>query len=178
MLFDRAGITPAYFQRSQSVDPGRRIATFFPPPQAILETGRIIACSFRHNAHLTSSSLGVELGRQMGTDQGWLNRDIANLRHCSYPDIFCTGDVAGRPKGVKPLPALSGKCLLSKTTLLRLFSGPTEGNAELMMATTSCPLIHPCWPRDADRVDYNNNLTPSFPGINCTNWKSFGSVGS
>lgn len=161
MLFDERGITPAYSNVLKAVDPGRRIATFS-TPQGDQETGY-------DYLHVIPPQRAPDIIRQSGlswadkwTDQGWVECDMRTLRHLRYPDIFALGDVAGVPKG-KTAASVKWQVPVVEDHLVAAISG-TEGTLSYD-GYTSCPLITRVGRAMLIEFDYNNNLTPSFPGI-------------
>lgn len=96
------------------------------------------------------------------TDQGWVEVDMATLRHLRYPEIFALGDVAGVPKG-KTAASVKWQVPVVEDHLVAAIDG-REGT-ETYNGYTSCPLITRIGRAMLVEFDYRNNLTPSFPGI-------------
>jgi sulfide:quinone oxidoreductase len=84
------------------------------------------------------------------------------LRHRRYDDIFAVGDIAGVPKG-KTAASVKWQVPVVEDHLVAAIDG-REGT-ELYDGYTSCPLITRIGRAMLVEFDYNNNLTPSFPGI-------------
>jgi len=96
------------------------------------------------------------------TDQGWVECDMQTLRHLRYPEIFALGDVAGVPKG-KTAASVKWQVPVVEDHLIAAIQG-REGTAAYN-GYTSCPLITRIGSAMLVEFDYNNNLTPSFPGM-------------
>lgn len=96
------------------------------------------------------------------TDQGWVEADMATLRHMRYPEIFALGDVAGVPKG-KTAASVKWQVPVVEDHLVAAIEG-REGTATYN-GYTSCPMITRIGRAMLVEFDYNNNLVPSFPGI-------------
>ncbi len=96
------------------------------------------------------------------TDQGWVEVDKATLRHNRYPEVFAIGDVAGVPKG-KTAASVKWQVPVAADQLIAQING-TETDAAYN-GYTSCPLITRVGRAILIEFDYENNLTPSFPGV-------------
>lgn len=96
------------------------------------------------------------------TDQGWVECDMATLRHLRYPEIFALGDVAGVPKG-KTAASVKWQVPVVEDHIVAGIQG-REGTATYD-GYTSCPMITRIGRAMLVEFDYHNNLTPSFPGI-------------
>lgn len=161
MLFESRGITPQYSHVLKAVDPGRKLATFA-TPDGDAELGY-------DYLHVIPPQRAPDVIRQSGlswadkwTDQGWVEVDKQTLRHLRYPDIFALGDVAGVPKG-KTAASVKWQVPVVEDHLVAAIEG-REGSA-LYNGYTSCPLITRVGRAMLVEFDYNNNLTPSFPGV-------------
>ena len=101
MLYQERGIQVNYGRVLQSIDPGRRLATFK------------TAGAARSNP-MTSSTSSRPCARRGRAEQplpwtadknkawaaeGWLEVDKGTLRHLRYANVFGVGDIAGVPKG-------------------------------------------------------------------------------
>jgi sulfide:quinone oxidoreductase len=95
-------------------------------------------------------------------DQGWVEVDKHTLRHARYPDVFAVGDIAGVPKG-KTAASVKWQVPVAVEQLAAQIEGK-ESTARYD-GYTSCPLITRVGKAMLVEFDYNNNLTPSFPGI-------------
>jgi sulfide:quinone oxidoreductase len=96
------------------------------------------------------------------TDQGWVEVDQEDAAPLRYPEIFALGDVAGVPKG-KTAASVKWQVPVVEDHLVAAIAG-TEGTATYN-GYTSCPLITRVGRAMLIEFDYNNDLTPSFPGI-------------
>jgi len=161
MLFHARGITPHYSHVLKSVDATRKLATFATPAgDAELEYDYL---------HVIPPQRAPEFVRQSGlswadkwTDQGWVEVDMKTLRHLRFPDVFALGDVAGVPKG-KTAASVKWQVPVVEDHLIAAIEG-REGSA-VYNGYTSCPLITRVGRAMLVEFDYNNNLTPSFPGV-------------
>ncbi len=161
MLFEDRGITPHYNHVLKAVDAGRKMATFT-TPDGDAEMGY-------DYLHVIPPQRAPDVIRQSGlswadkwTDQGWVEVDQSTLRHLRYPDIFALGDVAGVPKG-KTAASVKWQVPVVEDHLIAAIEG-REGTA-IYNGYTSCPLITRVGRAMLVEFDYNNNLTPSFPGV-------------
>ena len=161
MLFTDRGITPHYSHVLKAVDPGKKRATFATP-----EGDAEMAYDY---LHVIPPQRAPEVIRQSGlswadkwTDQGWVEVDKHSLRHLRYPEIFALGDVAGVPKG-KTAASVKWQVPVVEDHLIAAIEG-REGSASYN-GYTSCPLITRVGRAMLVEFDYNNNLTPSFPGM-------------
>ncbi|MDF1608155.1 FAD/NAD(P)-binding oxidoreductase [Hoeflea sp. YIM 152468] len=161
MLFGDRGIRPAYSHVLKSIEPGRRIAKFATP-------GGDTEMGYDY-LHVIPPQRAPEVIRQSGlswadkwTDQGWVEVDKHTLRHPRHPEIFALGDVAGVPKG-KTAASVKWQVPVVEDHLVAAIEG-REGTA-VYNGYTSCPLITRVGRAMLVEFDYNNDLTPSFPGI-------------
>jgi len=161
MLFGDRGITPVYERTLTAIEPGAKRATFATPDGTeVLDYDYI---------HVIPPQRAPEFVRQSGlswadrwTDQGWVECDMQTLRHLRYPDIFALGDVAGVPKG-KTAASVKWQVPVVEDHLVAGIEG--RDGTETYDGYTSCPLITRIGRAMLVEFDYNNNLTPSFPGI-------------
>ncbi len=161
MLFDNRGITPAYSHVLKSIEPGQRRATFA-TPEGDTEMGY-------DYLHVIPPQRAPDVVRQSGLSwadkwigQGWVEVDQQTLRHLRYPEVFALGDVAGVPKG-KTAASVKWQVPVVEDHLVAAIQGQ-EGTAAYN-GYTSCPMITRVGRAMLIEFDYNNNLTPSFPGI-------------
>lgn len=161
MLFQDRGISPAYSHVLKAVDAQRKIATFATPSgDQEMDYDYL---------HVIPPQRAPDFIRQSGlswanrwTDQGWVEVDMHNLRHLRYPEIFALGDVAGVPKG-KTAASVKFQVPVVEDHLVAAIEG-RDGSATYN-GYTSCPLITRVGQAMLVEFDYNNNLTPTFPGI-------------
>jgi sulfide:quinone oxidoreductase len=94
--------------------------------------------------------------------QDWLEVDQETLRHHRYPNVFGLGDIAGVPKG-KTAASVKWQIPVVEDHLVAAVQG-REGSA-IYNGYTSCPLITKVGRAMLVEFDYQNRLTPSFPGV-------------
>ncbi|SEO63944.1 sulfide:quinone oxidoreductase [Salinihabitans flavidus] len=161
MLFEDRGIAPDYSHVLRSMDPGAKRATFDTPNGPVERDYDYI--------HVIPPQRAPDVIRQSGlswadkwTDQGWVEVDMHSLRHNRYPEVFAVGDVAGVPKG-KTAASVKWQVPVVEEHLVAQIAGDTTDAS--YNGYTSCPLITRVGRAMLIEFDYNNNLTPSFPGI-------------
>ena len=161
MLFERQEFATRFDHVLRAVDVDRRVASF-ETPDGMVEQGYDfinvippqVAPDVVRNSPLAWSDKWV--------GQGWVAVDKHTLRHVSYPEVFGLGDVAGVPKG-KTAASVKWQVPVVEDHLVAEIAG-REGT-ESYDGYTSCPLITRVGRAMLVEFDYNNNLTPSFPGI-------------
>ncbi|WP_439124423.1 hypothetical protein [Marivita sp.] len=84
------------------------------------------------------------------------------MRHLRYDTIWALGDVAGVPKG-KTAASVKWQVPVVEDGLIAAIEG--RESTETYNGYTSCPMITRVGRAMLVEFDYNNNLTPSFPGI-------------
>ncbi len=161
MLFGDRGVHSQMQHRLRAIDPGARRATFDTPDGAV-EMGY-------DYIHVIPPQRAPDVIRQSGlswadkwTDEGWVECDKASLRHLRHDTIWALGDVAGVPKG-KTAASVKWQVPVVEDGLVAAIEGrlPTE----TYNGYTSCPMITRVGRAMLVEFDYDNNLTPSFPGI-------------
>ncbi|SIS77439.1 NAD(P)/FAD-dependent oxidoreductase [Phaeovulum vinaykumarii] len=95
-------------------------------------------------------------------DQGWAEVDPETLRHRRYANIFAVGDVAGVPKG-KTAASVKWQVPVVEDHLVADING--RAGTAVYNGYTSCPMITRIGRAMLVEFDYENNLTPSFPGV-------------
>ncbi|MEZ5752615.1 MAG: FAD/NAD(P)-binding oxidoreductase [Paracoccaceae bacterium] len=162
MLFGDRGIGFTQQRNLHAIDAGRKIATFVDADGASHEEDY-------DYMHVIPPQRAPDFVVQSGlawadrwTDQGWVDCDQATLRHNRYDNIWALGDVAGVPKG-KTAASVKWQVPVVEDHLIAALQG-REGT-ETYNGYTSCPLITRIGRAMLVEFDYNNNLTPSFPGI-------------
>lgn len=162
MLFGDRGIGFTQQRNLRAIDAGRKIATFVDADGASHEEDY-------DYMHVIPPQRAPDFVVQSGlawadrwTDQGWVDCDQATLRHNRYDNIWALGDVAGVPKG-KTAASVKWQVPVVEDHLIAALQG-REGT-ETYNGYTSCPLITRIGRAMLVEFDYNNNLTPSFPGI-------------
>ncbi|SMX43625.1 NAD(P)/FAD-dependent oxidoreductase [Actibacterium lipolyticum] len=161
MLFKDRGITSHYQHTLKAIEAGAKRATFQTPEGAVEIDYDYI--------HVIPPQRAPDVIRQSGlswadkwTDQGWVECDMATLRHLRFPEIWALGDVAGVPKG-KTAASVKWQVPVVEDGLVSAIEGkePTE----TYNGYTSCPMITQVGRAMLVEFDYNNDLVPSFPGI-------------
>ena len=161
MLFGDRGITPEYSHVLRGLDAGAKTATFDTPEGTVTMGYDYI--------HVIPPQRAPEVIRQSGlswadkwTDQGWVECDMATLRHLRYDTIWALGDVAGVPQG-KTAASVKWQVPVVEDGLVAAIEG--RESTETYNGYTSCPMITRVGRAMLVEFDYNNNLVPSFPGI-------------
>ena len=161
MLFGDRGISTSMQHTLKAIDAGAKRSTFNTPDGTTEMNYDYI--------HIIPPQRAPDVIRQSGlswankwTDEGWVECDMASLRHLRYDTIWALGDVAGVPKG-KTAASVKWQVPVVEDGLISAIEGrePTE----TYNGYTSCPMITRVGRAMLVEFDYNNNLTPSFPGI-------------
>jgi sulfide:quinone oxidoreductase len=162
MLFQDRDVKVAYSHVMSAIDPGRRIATFATPegPKDIRYDFVNVVPPMRAPAAVRRSSLAWTTG-PFAAD-GWLEVDPHTLRHKRFANVFGVGDVAGVPKG-KTAASVKWQAPVAVDHLVASIGGTTS--TQSYGGYTSCPLITRVGRALLVEFDYQNNLTPSFPGV-------------
>lgn len=162
MLFQQRGIKVNYDRVLKSIDPGRRVATFSTPEGAEEQNYDFIHVipPMRAAAAVRNSPLPWQSGNWAA--EGWLEVDKGTLRHVRYPNVFGVGDIAGVPKG-KTAASVKWQVPVAVDHMVAQIAGKTSD--ALYTGYTSCPLITRLGQAMLVEFDYQNNLTPSFPGV-------------
>jgi sulfide:quinone oxidoreductase len=162
MLYEDRGFKTAYNHVMTAIDPGRKVATFATPdgPQEIGFDFTNVIPPMRAHDVVKDSPLSWKTGKWV--DQGWVEVDKHTLRHTRFDNVFAVGDVAGVPKG-KTAASVKWQVPVVEDQLVAAIEGK-EGT-KTYNGYTSCPLITRVGRAMLVEFDYNNNLTPSFPGI-------------
>ncbi|WP_353172471.1 NAD(P)/FAD-dependent oxidoreductase [Paracandidimonas soli] len=162
MLFRERGIRVNYERVLQSIDPGRRIATFRTPDGTEEQDYDFIHVipPMRAPDAVRNSPLRWQDGAW--ADEGWMEVDKGTLRHARYPNVFGVGDIAGVPKG-KTAASVKWQVPVAVEHLVADIAGKTSD--ALYEGYTSCPLITRLGRAMLVEFDYENNLVPSFPGV-------------
>lgn len=162
MLFEERQIRMAHDHVMTAIDPGRRIATF-KTPQGPTEIGYDfvnVIPPMRAPDPVRFSPLAWQTG--IFAADGWMEVDPATLRHRRFPNVFGIGDVAGVPKG-KTAASVKWQVPVAVDHLVASLQGSVSEAA--YNGYTSCPLITRIGRAMLVEFDYENNLTPSFPGV-------------
>jgi hypothetical protein len=160
-LFDERGIEKRYDHVLKAIDAGRRAATYATPGGDVTTEYDFINVIPPQRAPQVIRDSGLSWGDRW-LDQGWIEVDRETLRHLRYPNIFGLGDIAGVPKG-KTAASVKWHQPVVEDHLVSEIAG-REGTATFN-GYTSCPMITRIGRAMLIEFDYNDNLTPSFPGI-------------
>lgn len=162
MLFQERDIRVNYDRVLQAIDPGRRVATFRTPEGSVEQGYDFIHVipPMKAPEAVRNSPLPWQQGNWGA--EGWMEVDRHTLRHVRYPNVFGVGDIAGVPKG-KTAASVKWQVPVAVEHLLADIAG-TESTARYD-GYTSCPLITRLGRAMLIEFDYQNNLTPSFPGV-------------
>ena len=162
MLYADRGVTTTYQRSLRSIDADRRVASFSDPDGGMHEEAY-------DYLHVIPPQRAPEFVVQSGlswadrwTDQGWVDCDMATLRHNRYDNIWAVGDVAGVPKG-KTAASVKWQVPVVEDHLVAAIQG--RQGTEIFNGYTSCPLITRIGRAMLVEFDYNDNLVPSFPGL-------------
>lgn len=162
MLFEERHIHVHYDRVLKAIEPGKRIATF-ETPSGDVELGydfiHIIPPMRAPNV-VRHSPLPWREGAFAA--DGWMEVDPKTLRHARYPEIFGVGDIAGVPKG-KTAASVKWQSPVAVDHLIATLQG--RDSDKIYNGYTSCPLITRLGRAMLVEFDYQNNLTPSFPGM-------------
>ena len=161
MLFEDRGFTTVHDHVLRAIDPGAKTATFETPegPTELPYDFINVIPPQRAPEVIRNSPLPWA---DRWVDQGWVEVDPQTLRHARYPEVFGVGDIAGVPKG-KTAASVKWQVPVVEDHLVAQIAG-REGT-ETYNGYTSCPLITRVGRAMLVEFDYNNNLTPSFPGM-------------
>jgi len=145
-----------------AIDPGRKVATFKTPngPTEIKYDFVHVIPPMRAPEAVRNSPLRWMDGNWAA--DGWMEVDKGTLRHKRYPNVFGVGDVAGVPKG-KTAASVKWQVPVALDHLTAQIQG--KESKSVYNGYTSCPLITTLGRAMLVEFDYNDNLTPSFPGI-------------
>ena len=162
MLFEERGVTSVYHHVMTAIDPGRKIATFKTPegPKEIGYDFTNVIPPMRAPDVIKNSPLSWKTGKWV--DEGWVEVDKHSLQQTRYPEVFAVGDVAGVPKG-KTAASVKWQVPVVEEHLVAQIAG--QESTARYDGYTSCPLITRIGRAMLVEFDYDNNLTPSFPGI-------------
>ncbi|MCB1390374.1 MAG: NAD(P)/FAD-dependent oxidoreductase [Rhodobacteraceae bacterium] len=160
-LFDERGIEKRYDHVLKAIDPQRRVATYATPGGDVQSDYDFINVIPPQRAPQVIRDSGLSWGDRW-QDQGWIEVDRETLRHLRYPNVFGVGDILGVPKG-KTAASAKWHQPVVEDHLVSEIAG-REGTATFN-GYTSCPMITRIGRAMLIEFDYNDNLTPSFPGI-------------
>ena len=162
MLFDDRGVKPVFNHVLKAIDPGKKICTF-ETPEGLREMPydfTNVIPPMRAPDAVLNSPLAKEPG--IMASGGWTDVDKHTLRHNSFDNVWCVGDVAGVPKG-KTAASVKWQVPVAVDHMVAAIEGTRSDEA--YNGYTSCPLITRIGRAMLIEFDYNNNLVPSFPGV-------------
>ncbi|MEW5727181.1 MAG: FAD/NAD(P)-binding oxidoreductase, partial [Pseudomonadota bacterium] len=162
MLFKDRGVKVNYDHVQTGIDLGRKVAIFKSP------TGTVeipydfinVVPPMRAPMAVRNSPLAWQTGGFAA--DGWAEVAMDSLRHRRFPNVFAVGDVAGVPKG-KTAASVKWQVPVACDHLVADIEGKTS--TSVYTGYTSCPLITRLGRAMLVEFDYDNNLTPSFPGV-------------
>ncbi|MCB1362194.1 MAG: NAD(P)/FAD-dependent oxidoreductase [Rhodobacter sp.] len=160
-LFDERGIEKRYAHVLKGIDAQRKVATYATPDGEVRTDYDFINVIPPQRAPQVIREAGLSWGDRW-LDQGWIEVDRETLRHLRYPEIFGVGDILGVPKG-KTAASAKWHQPVVEDHLVAEIQG-REGTATFN-GYTSCPMITRIGRAMLIEFDYDDNLTPSFPGI-------------
>lgn len=162
MLFRDRGVKVAYERVMTGIDLGRKVATFKTPTgsEEIKYDFVNVVPPMRAPAAVRNSPLPWRTG--VWAADGWMEVERGSLRHKRYPNVFAVGDVAGVPKG-KTAASVKWQVPVALDHLVADLQGKTSDS--VYTGYTSCPLITQLGRAMLVEFDYEDNLTPSFPGV-------------
>lgn len=162
MLFQDRGVKVHHEHVLQSIDLGRRIATY-KTPAGTLEQGYDfinVVPPMRAPEVVRNSPLPWTEGPWAA--DGWAEVDKQTLRHKRYSEVFAVGDIAGVPKG-KTAASVKWQVPVAVSHLVGDITGnPSQDSYD---GYTSCPLITRLGRAMLIEFDYQDNLVMSFPGV-------------
>jgi len=162
MLYQDRGVDTVYHHVLKSIDIDARRAVF-DTPGGETELGYDfinVIPPMRAARALRDSPLAWSSGPWAA--DGWAEVDRHTLRHARYPNVFAIGDAAGVPKG-KTAASVKWQAPVAADHIAADLAGGTSDSQ--FNGYTSCPLITRLGRAMLVEFDYQNNLTPSFPGV-------------
>ena len=160
-IMDDRNVTYRYQHVLKSIDAGAKTATYVTPEGEVTDRWDFINVIPPQRAPQVIRDSGLSVADRW-TDQGWIEVDRATLRHARYPNVFGVGDINGVPKG-KTAASVKWQLPVVEDHLVAEIEG-REGT-KTYNGYTSCPLITRIGRAMLIEFDYNDNLTPSFPGV-------------
>jgi len=160
-IMDERNIEYRYQHVLKAIDPARKVATY-QTPDGDVETGydfiNVIPPQRAPQVVMDSGLSWAD--RWVG--QGWIEVDMHTLRHARYPEVFGIGDINGVPKG-KTAASVKFHLPVVEDQIVSEIAGREA--TRRYDGYTSCPLITRIGRAMLVEFDYNDNLTPSFPGV-------------
>ncbi|KEO56472.1 NAD(P)/FAD-dependent oxidoreductase [Thioclava pacifica] len=176
LLFGERGFETRTHHILTGIDAGTREAYFRTPEQHSVDANGIVTVTPATEQKIAFDFTNVippmiapDVVRESGlawedkwVGQGWLEVDQETLRHRRYPNVFGLGDIAGVPKG-KTAASVKWQIPVVEDHLVASIEG--RDGTEIYNGYTSCPLITKVGRAMLVEFDYQNRLTPSFPGV-------------
>ncbi len=162
MLFQDRGVNVKHEHVLQTIDLGKRLATY-KTPSGTVEQGYDfinVVPPMRAPEVVRNSPLPWTEG-PFAAD-GWAEADRDTLRHKRYPNVFAVGDIAGVPKG-KTAASVKWQVPVAVSHLVGDITG--QASSEVYNGYTSCPMITRLGQAMLIEFDYKDNLITSFPGV-------------
>ena len=162
MLFEQRGFKVNYERTLDSLDLGKKVATFKTldglqeQPYDFIN----VIPPMRAPDAVRNSPLPWQDGGW--AKDGWIEVDKFKLQHKRFANIWAIGDVAGVPKG-KTAASVKWQAPVAVDHVVAAISG--KESSSVYNGYTSCPLITRLGQAMLVEFDYKDNLTPSFPGI-------------
>lgn len=160
-IMDERDITYRYQHVLKGIDLGAKTATYATPDGDVTDKWDFINVIPPQRAPQVIRDSGLSWAERW-VDQGWIEVDMQTLRHARYANIFGIGDINGVPKG-KTAASVKFHIPVVEDHLVSEIAG-REGT-RLYNGYTSCPLITRIGRAMLVEFDYQDNLTPSFPGV-------------
>jgi sulfide:quinone oxidoreductase len=162
MLYQDRGVDTVYSHVLRAIDIGARRAVFDTPDGSVELPYDFINVipPMRAAAALRNSPLAWRTG-PLAAD-GWAEVDRHTMRHARYANVFVVGDAAGVPKG-KTAASVKWQAPVAADHIAADLAGETSTSQ--FNGYTSCPLITRLGRAMLVEFDYQDNLTPSFPGV-------------
>ena len=162
MLFQDRGVKVHQEHVLQSIDLGRRIATYRTPAGTLEQAYDFINVVPPMRAPEVVRNSPLPWSEGPWAADGWAEVDRHTLRHKRYPEVFAVGDIAGVPKG-KTAASVKWQVPVAVSHLVGDITGtPSQDSYD---GYTSCPLITRLGRAMLIEFDYQDNLVMSFPGV-------------
>jgi len=162
LIYQDRGIKVNHEHVLQSIDLGRRIATY-KTPTGTAEQGYDfinVVPPMRAPEVVRNSPLPWTEG-PFAAD-GWMEVEQDTLRHKRFPKVFGLGDIAGVPRG-KTAASVKWQVPVAVDHLVAEIGGKTSD--AVFNGYTSCPLITRLGQAMLIEFDYKGDLITSFPGV-------------
>lgn len=160
-IMDERNIEYRYQHVLKAIDASARTATYATPQGDVTTEWDFINVIPPQRAPQAVRDSGLSWADRW-TGQGWIEVDMHTLRHARYPNVFGIGDINGVPKG-KTAASVKFHLPVVEDQLIAQIQG--QEGTRLYDGYTSCPLITRVGRAMLVEFDYQDNLTPSFPGI-------------